>query len=206
MAHVGYYRLAQQPYSSYEVVVEGASGDVQPVQLERLGCGQHHGARTRLTGDRVWVPHAACAGATPSSSTVTTHTIRVRSGGSCSTDCGADDIYRIRFYETTCSIPRFNNSGSQLTVVVLQNPADYTITGTVYFWSGTGTLLASSDFTLAAKQTHVLNTSTLAALSGKAGTITIAHDGRYGDLAGKAVALEPATGFSFDSPMEARPH
>ena len=27
------------------------------------------------------------------------------------------------------------------------------------------------------------------------------HDGRYGAIAGKAVALEPSTGFSFDSPM-----
>jgi len=37
------------------------------------------------------------------------------------------------------------------------------------------------------------------------GTITVGHDGRYGDLSGKAVALEPATGFSFDSPMGYRP-
>ena len=47
----------------------------------------------------------------------------------------------------------------------------------------------------------MLNTASLAALAGMSGTITIAHDGRYGDLAGKSVALEPATGFSFDSPM-----
>ena len=30
--------------------------------------------------------------------------------------------------------------------------------------------------------------------------MTVSHDGRYGELAGKSVALEPATGFSFDSP------
>ena len=41
----------------------------------------------------------------------------------------------------------------------------------------------------------------LPALSGKGGAITIAHDGRYGDLSGKSVALEAATGFGFDSPM-----
>jgi hypothetical protein len=41
---------------------------------------------------------------------------------------------------------------------------------------------------------------------GQSGTITLASDGRYGDLAGKTVALEPATGFSFDSPMVPRPH
>jgi hypothetical protein len=41
-------------------------------------------------------------------------------------------------------------------------------------------------------------------VAGHAGTITVSHDGRYGDLAGKTVALEPSTGFSFDSPMEPR--
>jgi len=50
----------------------------------------------------------------------------------------------------------------------------------------------------------VLNTSTLPALQGQAGAITISHDGRYGALQGKAVAVEPATGFTFDTPLEPR--
>jgi len=37
-------------------------------------------------------------------------------------------------------------------------------------------------------------------VSGNSGTVTVSHNGRYGDLAGKVVALEPSTGFSFDSP------
>ena len=37
-------------------------------------------------------------------------------------------------------------------------------------------------------------------MAGVGGTITIAHDGGYGNLAVKAVALEPSTGFSFDTP------
>jgi hypothetical protein len=36
-------------------------------------------------------------------------------------------------------------------------------------------------------------------------TLRLTHDGGYGGLAGKTVALEPAAGFSFDSPLEARP-
>ena len=35
--------------------------------------------------------------------------------------------------------------------------------------------------------------------------MTIANDAGYGELYGKAVALEPASGYSFDSPMLARP-
>ena len=41
----------------------------------------------------------------------------------------------------------------------------------------------------------------MAGLAGASGAMTVAHDGGYGGLVGKAVALEPATGFSFDSPM-----
>jgi hypothetical protein len=37
-----------------------------------------------------------------------------------------------------------------------------------------------------------------------AGTITLSHDGPYGVLVGKAVALETATGFTFDTAVEPR--
>jgi hypothetical protein len=49
-----------------------------------------------------------------------------------------------------------------------------------------------------------LNTATLPRLQGTSGSMTVSHDAPHGVLAGKAVALEPATGFTFDSPMEPR--
>jgi hypothetical protein len=131
-------------------------------------------------------------------------TIRVRSAG-CTTDCGPDDVYRIRFYETTYSVPRFNNAGSQVTVLILQNPADYAISGDIYFHDTAGTMVASEPFRLTPKQTLVLDTAAVPGAGGVGGAITIAHDGRYGDLSGKTVALEPATGWSFDTALEARP-
>ena len=72
------------------------------------------------------------------------------------------------------------------------------------FWNASGTQLHAEPVNLAAKQVLVLNTATIAAVNGQSGAITVTHDGRYGDLSGKTVALEPATGFSFDSPMIAR--
>ena len=87
-------------------------------------------------------------------------------------------------------------------MLLLQNPADYTIAGTVYFWDGQGVLAAQQPFTLAARRVLVLGTAAIAPNIG--GSVTIANDGRFGDLRGKAVALEPATGFSFDSTMEPR--
>jgi hypothetical protein len=127
-------------------------------------------------------------------------TVRVRSA-QCGTDCGPDDVYRIRAYETTYSVPRFNNADTQVTVLLLQNPTTDTISGEVYFRISSGALVAVQAFGLGPKETMVFNTATLPGANGVSGAITIAHDGRYGDLSGKTVALEPSTGFSFDSEL-----
>jgi len=193
------YLLSQKPYASYEAVVDEISGDVQPLGVDRLDADgttilqSAQGTSAVGAGRSLrWVNGGATS--------VSDESVRVRSGG-CTTACGSEDTYRLRFYETTCSIPRFNNAATQITVLILQNPGDATIAGTVYFWSSAGSLLGSSAISLSARSTLVLNTSTVSGVSGQSGAITIAHDGRYGELSGKTVALEPATGFSFDSPM-----
>jgi hypothetical protein len=50
-----------------------------------------------------------------------------------------------------------------------------------------------------------LDSATRPALQGASGSITVTWHGRYGDLQGKAVAIEPATGFTFDSELTVRP-
>jgi uncharacterized repeat protein (TIGR01451 family) len=200
-----FYVIGQRPKASYEIVVDAASGDLGPgLQLQRVD------------GDAVTVlqsaaPVSAALDMSQSLRWVNTATaevdgqfVRVRSGG-CSTDCGPDDVYRIRAFETTYSIPRFNNAGTQVTVLLLQNPGGYAIAGEVDFWSVTGTLLGSQSFSLGPRATLVLNTASVPGAAGAGGTLTVASDGRYGDLTGKTVALEPSTGFSFDSPMAPRP-
>jgi hypothetical protein len=203
VADQDWFLLSQKPYSSYEAVLDATSGDVGPTLV-----------LDRITSDGTTVAQTSVAvgvGFSRSirfrntfSSAVDSHFLRVRSG-SCTTTCTSNDVYRIRFYETTYSIPRFNNTATQMTVLILQNPTNYTIGGTIYFWNAAGTQVASSAFNLTAKQTLVLNTSTVSGAAGVSGAITLSHDGRYGDLSGKTVALEPATGFSFDSPMVPRP-
>jgi hypothetical protein len=194
------YRIGQKPYSSYEVVIDGTSGDIVPVTLQRLA-GNNTGILQ--SGSPVAVGNSvSLRWENTTSLTVVNQHIRV--DGSCGTPCGADDVYRVRSFETTYSIPRFNNAGSQVTVLLLQNPAGYTVAGNVWFWSAAGGLVGSRAFSLPARQTLVLNTATVSGVAGQGGTITVSHDGRYGDLTGKTVALEPSTGFSFDSPMTAR--
>ncbi|MET0551964.1 MAG: Calx-beta domain-containing protein [Vicinamibacteria bacterium] len=203
LADVDLYRLAQPGYSSWEIVADEVSGDIAPgLVLERLA------------EDNVTVLQAGVPAGTGSARTLrwqrrlpfeeTHQHIRVRST-SCATDCGADDAYRLRAYETTVRIPRFNNSGSQGTVLVVQNRTGGAVDARVDFWGPQGTLLATAPLALAPRAVGVVNTLSLPALVGRSGSVSITHDGPYGALAGKAVALEPATGFSFDSPLSYKP-
>jgi hypothetical protein len=198
-----WYAMGQKPFSSYEAVADATSGDIGPtLALERVDAG----------GATIQASQAVGVGYTQSlrwanltAGEVNNEFVRVMSSG-CTTNCGPEDVYRIRFAETTYSVPRFNNFGTQVTVLLLQNPTNYAITGTIYFWDVNGVQVGNSPFNLAGKNTLVLNTSTVPGANGVGGAVTIAHNGRYGDLSGKTVALEPATGFSFDSPMLPRVH
>ena len=70
-------------------------------------------------------------------------------GAGCAPGCGPDDLYRIRLYDTTYTISRFNNSATQSTVVFIQNPSDQTVAARAHFWSASGTLLRSLALTIA---------------------------------------------------------
>jgi uncharacterized repeat protein (TIGR01451 family) len=197
------FRIRQSPYSSYEIVLDAGSGDFgsEGAELERVAVdgstviqasvpvGSGSARRLRFRND--------------TSSTVDDQLIRV-SSPACGSACGPDDRYRLRAWDTTGSIPRFNNSASQITVLVLQNRADEDVSGRVYFWSAAGALVHQEPLALGPLAVVTINTAAIGVLQGAGGSITVAHDGDYGMLAGKAVALEPATGFSFDSPLEVR--
>jgi hypothetical protein len=197
------YRLAQAPLSSYEVVLDAVSGDLFPgLQLERL---DSDGA----TVAQVALPIGSGAALSlrfenASASAVYAERLRVGSPG-CGAGCGPEDVYRLRAYDTTARIARFNNSATQVTTVVLENPTASTVSGSMHFRVPNGAPLLSQAFGIAPRGTFVFATSSAPALLGQSGSITVSHDAPYGALTGKAVALEPATGFSFDSPLQPRP-
>jgi hypothetical protein len=195
------YGIAQRAFSSYEVVVDEASGDLVPVGLERIGPDGTTVIQTSVPAGTGQARSLRWENSTGSD--VLDQSVRV-SSGDCTTNCGVEDTYRVRAYETTLAIPRFNNSGTQVTVLLLQNPTDGPISGTIYFWDAAGAQVASQTFNLPAKNLLVLNTATIPAANGVSGSLSVSHDGRYGELAAKSVALEPATGFSFDSPAIVR--
>jgi hypothetical protein len=197
------YRLAQGPYSSWEVVLDEVSGDVAPgLVLERLA---EDNGTVLQTGTPVGTGSArAIRWQRRSATPEVRHHIRVRST-SCTTDCGTDDTYRLRVFETTGRIPRFNNAGTQVTVLILQNTTDQAIQANADFWDASGALRATMTLPLGPHAIGVLSVSSVQGLAGLSGSITVTHDGLYGGLVGKAVALEPSTGFSFDSPMVSKP-
>jgi hypothetical protein len=134
-----------------------------------------------------------------SAATVSEH-VRV-SGALCGTFCGPHDVYTIRVRETTVNLARFNNSGGQITVLLTQNVTERPINAYFYYWSANGTLLQTGTLVnFPSKNLNVFPLTGWATLVGQSGHITVAHDGGYGGLVIKAVALEPSTGFSFDTP------
>ena len=207
VADQDWFLVGQQPFSSYEVIVDGLTEEVASIpatqaadalQLDLVdsagalinsgyafsGIGAARTLRFRNT----------------TASEITNQYVRVMTGtDGCENTCTTNAEYRILFRETTLLVPRFNNTGSQNTVLILQNGSNTSISGTARFWNAAGTSVGTSAFTIAARNTLVLATSTVA--GGQSGSITIDHTGRYGAISGKAVALEPSTGFTFDTPV-----
>jgi len=203
-----WYLIGQLPYSSYEVIVDGltepvasipATQTADPIQVDLVDSGG-----TLINSGYAFSSIGAARSLRIRNTTaaeVTNQYIRVMTGtDGCTTTCGANAQYRILQRETTLLLPRFNNSGTQTTVLILQNGSNNSITVTARFWSATGTLLASSASTsIAAHGALVLPTQTVSGANGQSGTVTIDHTGRYGTVTGKGVALEPSTGFTFDT-------
>lgn len=206
-----WYAFRQSPYSSYEVVVDGTSGDVgQASPATPLVLELRTSSSIVLASDPVGAGFSRTLRfRNDSASHVDSQRILVKSA-SCTTNCGADDVYRIRAYDTTYAIPRFNNTASQATVLIIQNPTPNTVSATVYFWGAAGNLIYSYAPSLAPKSLHIQSLSAVNPpsypLANQSGSITLTHNAGYGRLFGKAVALEPAMGYSFDTPMVPIPH
>ena len=113
----------------------------------------------------------------------------------------ASSVYQVRFWDTTYSVPRWNNGNGQVTVFLISSLIQASASVRIDFYNATGSLLATSNFTLGPNQLITLNTGTIPALAGISGHAYVSHTAGYGGLAGKAVALEAATGFSFDTPL-----
>lgn len=208
LADQDWYRMPSKPYASYEVIVDGVSGDlgVKVLEFARLGLDGSTIIQNGAPAVSGSGGYARALRWVNSTSSTTVEFVRV-SGGMCGTACGADDVYSIRARETTVSLSRFNAVGTQATVLLTQNVSERPVNVTYYFWSATGALLRVLPLANhPPKALDVLNVGSLPELAGQSGHVTVAHDGGYGVVNIKAVALEPSTGFSFDTPGVSIPY
>ena len=136
----------------------------------------------------------------------TSYFVRV-ANAACGTSCTGEDEYRIRAYDTTLTLPRFNNTNGQVTVLILQNPSSRAIVYWAGVWTSGGVYLGSHAAVVAPYATSVTNLSTVnaGALNNQSGSLVILNDGPYQGLTGKGVAIEPATGFTFDTALTVAP-
>jgi choice-of-anchor B domain-containing protein len=195
------FRVWQSAKASYEVMVDGMSGDVSPVLLERLAADQSTVLQSGVLSGAGGSVALRWENRGPD---VVDQWIRVRSTG-CASNCGVDATYRVRAYETTESLARFASSASQTTVLMLQNRGAAALSGHIDFWAPTGAPLGTQAFSLQPQASLTLDVASVSGMAGQSGSATVSHDGAYDDLAGKLVAVEPSTGFSFDTPLLPRP-
>jgi hypothetical protein len=197
--------LSLPAFTSWEVVLDESSGDLSSgasgPALERLSPNLVDVLQTSVAAGVGYARSLRLQNAT--SVAVETY-VRVRSTA-CTTECGADDLYRLRAYETTLRIPRFNAAAGQSTALVVQNLGASPVSAAAHFWRADGSLAGLQTFTVPARGLFVLNAASVGAVAGTSGSVTIRHDGRHGDLVGKAVSIDPGPGFAFDTPFVTRP-
>lgn len=127
----------------------------------------------------------------------------VRVKGNANTPASAR--YSIVFTETTLYCPRYNNSGSQVSVLIVQNVSGGACQVAANFFDEAGSVVGSQSQNIAASALWVLPTASVPNVAGTKGSIQIGNAFcSPSALKAKAVALEPATGFSFDTPCERR--
>jgi uncharacterized repeat protein (TIGR01451 family) len=188
----GWFRLRQAPRSSYEIVIDEAP--LSALRLEHVASDLHSalGQAAHVDGAlRLRLRNAT-------GEAVDTEAVRVASVGAPASGAA----YRIRVYETTGRFPRFNNQGASATIAVLQNVGVEHVQGVLWFWDASGALLAVRPFELPPRGSGTFDTRE--SVAGRAGSITVTHDALHGDLAGKAVVVDPSGGFVSESALSLR--
>jgi uncharacterized repeat protein (TIGR01451 family) len=191
------FRFRQEPHSSYEVVLDGASGDLggSGPRLERVTPGGTVLQPSQPTGIGF---SRTLRFRNDTGSVLDDQLVRVSSDG-CTTDCDAADTYRLRVYDTTLAAPRFNNASGQVTFLLVQNRGAVSVSVTAWYWSPAGALLGQQTFSLPPRGSISLNTSST--VPNASGSLTLTHDAPYGGVTGKAVSVDLTLGSAFDTPL-----
>jgi hypothetical protein len=127
-------------------------------------------------------------------------TFRVRVKGNANSP--ATSRYSIRLTEATMYCPRYNNSGTQVSVLIVQNVSNASCDIAVDFFNETGGYVATFSGTALGNGMVVLPAGSIPAVVGTKGSVQLHPFCSPSALKAKMVALEPSTGFSFDTLCE----
>jgi hypothetical protein len=147
------YTVGEAANSSYEIVVDGTTGDIGGVTIERFDAT---GTSSLGVGGPIGVGYSQHL-AWDNAGAAVNNAARVNSID-CP-GCDTNDQYRIRFYDTTCAIARYNNSATQITVMVVQNTTSGAVNGHYYLWNRRACSEPATNVLAGAKRTFVRNTS-----------------------------------------------
>ena len=184
-------------FRTYQVFVSEVTGDTPIDNADFLTLWDATGAQLLLT---------AGAGATGkvirwNSDAGTSFRVRVKG----STNSTSNAKYSILFVETTMYCPRYNNAGTQSSVLILQNVTNGTCNVFVGFEAENGNFINGTSVPVPGAGTLVLPASSVAGVQGTKGSVQIMNTScSPSAFKGKMVALEPSTGFSFDTLCERR--
>jgi hypothetical protein len=201
-----YYVFRLPNSRSYEIRVDGFTGDTSGTTTPEVSLLASDGTSVVALAEPVTTFGVAkslrVASTVMGGTGYTSHYVLV-ANPACGLTCTGTDEYRIRAFDTTLSLPRYNNTGGQVTVLVLQNPTNRSVNWFAGAFNNSGIFVTGFGAILAPYATSVVNLSTLAGgqLNNTSGSLVIRNDGPYQGLAGKGVSLEPATGFTFDTAL-----
>lgn len=198
-------KVTTRSYRSYEARVSSGSVPWQSASCPPATCAVFDmvDAGGSVVQPGVWNGSASSGISVSWTSGITPATVLLRAASNTGL---TGHTYDMVLFDTTLTVPRFNNSDSQVSVLILQNARAVSATGFIHFFGTNGTILHSANLAIGPNETLVLQTAGIQALQNTSGSILVAQTGGYGALSGKAVAVEPATGFTFDTALTPIPH
>jgi hypothetical protein len=224
-----YVNVDAAPRHSYEAVVTTAG--YFPALLTRRGPGDTalqagqglstNSVRHATGGLSSWNHHSSSVMNWIESANPAARTRFVRIDANGTTHTAADSQYALQLRETTLYCPRYNNTGGQVTVLVVQTggpeESGENTSGcnwTADFYDGSynlfghtlnGSFQGSNASQTALASNGMVVVPVAAVTAGTSGSIHIAHTCGYGKVQAKAVSVEPSTGFAFDTACAPRP-
>lgn len=193
VADEDWFVIAVTPFRTHQVAVLQVTGDTPIDNSDFLELWDSTG--TTLVQTASGGPGATDKVIRWAGDASTSYRIRVKGN----TNSTANAKYSIVYSETTLYCSRFNQSGTQASVVIIQNTTNSTCNMFISFLAENGSFIGGQNASALGAGMVVLPAASVTNVPGTKGSVQILPTCSPSALKAKVVAVEPATGFSFDS-------